>query len=1778
MHQSSEEFKARPLHEQILGSVAGAVVPLGALDTAVATPLRVLGRAGKAIPVKRELALGAAGAAGGAVINDEDRAKGAAAGGALGVLGGSATRLSRPGRNLSVTGQRVGSETVRQATPPNLRDKPVLAGAGDGIPEGWERLETGDLVKGDLRIRFDPDAPEAEAYSAYYQGSRIAAGADEDTAIRLGQESADAMGGSFFAGADLGRAATRSTDEVDLTVPRDDASDAFAQPQLSDELSEGGQQGLRPAEEVPEPATRSAGETPPAEALGGRPDVPQDFQRDYPAVRSDVRVADIGARPGTFQGRYTGVESDPRHYQDAAVRQLEQQMREFGYKQDEPIEVIRTPDAWKKGDDASEYTVWTGHHRLEAAKRAELDRIPVNVTQIDVRDPSDLEALRDAAIRANAAREQGVGDKLLVARHVLKRFDDDEFFDRIGEYMARADSAEQREFYHLAQLPERWTDVIANSRTYAYYESLGAKYAGSFRALGVSEGDLDAILQKLVDEPNRWGSSIAQWERTLDNMERMLQSRSQGSFDNILDLVDESAQKSPEELGKLKVERLKRDRAALRGIPEGPYREAGEKWYNDAIENLSRPDSTIKDMPTAGPDFPAAPAIVDAIQPRTKAERMAARGFADTIREAQVEGKGEDLEKLLAEAKQQIEGLEAVKPTDPETLKAAELKGRAKGREQEKSAAKNRSTKSEVTKLLKRDAKAEKAREQADTLFDDIDELLADVDMAENPRMEKVYNEARARLDKANEADTAQKALRSLALTSKKAPRSGDVADTEWAKALREVAEGPLVRPPPPPDARPLSVPMSGADAANIFEKNIPFARKGYENKPLPSERVTNLYRRWRYQEPAAKQSVYRSIDRSTRQRRQRLRGAVSSYATEVQKNLSAALDDVGIRVNRDNRIEVRGRLLTDDDGYAPPAWDVFEESTDAGKDVAGQLTREQHTAINEFYRVQHQIRSTAYEHKVPMRQDPGIGPTGIWTGRAIKGANAQRGPSFSFGMERTQARTYTSAQEAEEAGKTFMRFWEGYQARVTGELTAVADELAARGIRKHAIDPSAIATARKAGKAARKAGEVPQAIEASQVRLPAFTEDFFDPDIAAHTQLRLANPAELGLPERTVLSVARMFLLGLDLAVPMIQGLAAAHRTALFAKNFVPIYFRALRFAFEELRGNQRYWSASRKALGKKVREETDGEWSIERLSWNSLQLQGARGNAEEFTAASETTALLRQIPGVVGEGSARLFEAANAFHAGYLDEWKVLFALDDVKMRRAAGKLTGQKLVDAVNDDNTLTSRLFGASTSGATRIEQAIELAPSYVRSQWEIMLDAVRGLDPRAPESAAKARNFIVFNFLKTATAVTMVNALRGEETILDPRDSNFMAIRNVGGRDLRILAPALQPFRLVAKVLTGGYEGGVKGSLNELKGYAQSKANPLPSLLISSLEGETFLGKKFDVIGDPAGAALEGARSFAPISVQEATREGAGTAALSSFGFNVNPLTGAEKRNRARDKAAREATGEPGPSFVDRLIPGEGEGEYHSDNLTAAQRAEINRQPEVVAGLEQAEQDATSRTGDRSTATTLRSESRDLIQRAGQALESGEITGYEYRKVYGNEKAQLAAQLDMLDLWESDPLVAGWYDLYEDAKDQIGQIDFDLLEELQGSYEAENPGTRAAAEKYAGSLDDVVSQEYREARVLANEYYSIPAYRTMTVDESKIASKALSYASQMVRFGQARNRNQALSRISTIFGPEWSRAARKAIKVGANPARKRFIKANSLFTKFYSGLPTLLLED
>jgi hypothetical protein len=540
----------------------------------------------------------------------------------------------------------------------------------------------------------------------------------------------------------------------------------------------------------------------------------------------------------------------------------------------------------------------------------------------------------------------------------------------------------------------------------------------------------------------------------------------------------------------------------------------------------------------------------------------------------------------------------------------------------------------------------------------------------------------------------------------------------------------------------------------------------------------------------------------------------------------------------------------------------------------------------------------------------------------------------------------------------------------------------------------------------------------------------------------------------------------------------------------------------------------------------------------------------------------------GVKGWREVKAF--SNETYARYLNYARVVLANDVVERAVKTGDMDGLRGgLEAVN-------RMFGFTSRNPTSLEKTLMFAPRFLSASVEQVLAAATkgGL-----EGSVARRHLATLIGVGAGLAIA-ANSLRGYDTELDPRDPNFLRIRNVGGLDVSLFGTYSTLIRAIARTASG--------DKNALGGFLEGKLSPALQLIYYPLKGRTYLGEPLE-FDRPVSSAYKIASSAIPFSAQSMLQEGiepaikerdpkkllegAMSVLASGTGATNTPLTPVERRNFARTGSKGGLTF-AGKQVVEGKVqkPGIAQEKFGQDyeDLTAAQKAEVNRSPEVEKWQEEADKNALTRKGERSKYVELKLNAKAQVEELGQELLAGRISGNQYRERYQDIQMRLAGARDMLEGVKGDKVLSEWFDLYDKARGPGGILDFEKLEQLQSEFRQKHPDVDERLLKEIGVSDDPVLAAYRAAQKVAQKYYAIPRWQGMTREQSDQASRVLSEASAMVSYGQARSIRQAVL-LLTENDPELRQLALRAARSRPNPEREKMRKSEPLLALFYSEL-------
>ena len=185
--------------------------------------------------------------------------------------------------------------------------------------------------------------------------------------------------------------------------------------------------------------------------------------------------------------------------------------------------------------------------------------------------------------------------------------------------------------------------------------------------------------------------------------------------------------------------------------------------------------------------------------------------------------------------------------------------------------------------------------------------------------------------------------------------------------------------------------------------------------------------------------------------------------------------------------------------------------------------------------------------------------------------------------------------------------------------------------------------------------------------------------------------------------------------------------------------------------------------------------------------------------------------------------------------------------------------------------------ASDYNPGTIAQAALFAPRFFASQLKML----SGAATRNDTSGQLARSLILTTMMTGAVIVESLNSVRGEETDWRPMkftkqgtaywNTNFMRIRNVGGRDVSLFGP----YDSLAGLLVTGMAQGPESMVT--KGLRQ-KASPVSQRLYDAFQGSDFYGNKitFNILNDTSGTINTvrnmAQNSYTPFYVSDVTED------------------------------------------------------------------------------------------------------------------------------------------------------------------------------------------------------------------------------------------------------------------------------------------------------------------
>mgnify|MGYP001567710624 CR=1 FL=1 len=387
---------------------------------------------------------------------------------------------------------------------------------------------------------------------------------------------------------------------------------------------------------------------------------------------------------------------------------------------------------------------------------------------------------------------------------------------------------------------------------------------------------------------------------------------------------------------------------------------------------------------------------------------------------------------------------------------------------------------------------------------------------------------------------------------------------------------------------------------------------------------------------------------------------------------------------------------------------------------------------------------------------------------------------------------------------------------------------------------------------------------------------------------------------------------------------------------------------------------------------------------------------------------------------------------------------------------------------DMNTLRETVAAANRgTGYSRtpfgghLGNAVLFAPRFLQSQLEVVAMGTRGLLPGATLEQRIAREQLLKLIAAGSFLTVAINEVRGEDTEFDPRNPNFMRVRDLLGNDISLFGPWDSLLRGVIKTASGDPDY-----------MFRTKASPAVSIAWDILSGKTFLGED---IKDPKVFLSE---LILPFSVRQSLEDPKNPAELitSFFGVKASPLTEWEKLEKKMSSQGLE--------FNDPL----------------QRRLYFAEHPEDVPG-------ASTKEGKKREA--IYQEFADRKHELEDRVQSDELSLVEFRnarKILSvEERSRLKEALGSIKESKNEQRqwINSYLELYDKASDKVtGRIDSDKFESLEAEWLGKHSqeALEYVQEFRLAGKGGVETRYLSDMRQLADlGYFNIKRYRFMLSD-------------------------------------------------------------------------------
>jgi len=622
--------------------------------------------------------------------------------------------------------------------------------------------------------------------------------------------------------------------------------------------------------------------------------------------------------------------------------------------------------------------------------------------------------------------------------------------------------------------------------------------------------------------------------------------------------------------------------------------------------------------------------------------------------------------------------------------------------------------------------------------------------------------------------------------------------------------------------------------------------------------------------------------------------------------------------------------------------------------------------------------------------------------------------------------------------------------------------------------------------------------------------EQVFGKEFATAARSRLSLGSRAWREAWEISGLMRGVQAAFDLSYGLRQGIVAAPRHPTAWLNMWKEGFKQVAPFWGEAQATERlaYWEAERVA-GNIPQNLFIAEW----------------GPSASFTQREETfiSGLIDKVPGI--RMSNRAFsgmgnELRGRISQGVVNNW-----------RRQGIEITDKMMEDLGKAQNYLSGR--GPIPDNLGQVLSGIFYAPRFVTSKpaWVTLL--------LNPSTTSQVRWLIAQElaaFVGTGLGVLSAVKLSGVGDVeLNPDSSDFGKIR-VGNLRIDFWGGTQQMARYTAQLITGqrktiGTGEMVSALRQDVAGrFVQSKLSPQAGVALDIWRGETYMGE--DISATPGSIKTQVWNRMAPMFVQDVVdavrmqTSTAGIAApLSFLGAGVQTMvTPGETVNRLTRRYDAQGRGlqDMAPVEFDRLVA------EHPD-LAAARDEEIKSaaawgnkwavtQMELQQGATDFQDQFLTRYRDPQgmKMVDFSNALSDFFQKRAMQNE------VRYKDVKFDPRSPLAKKLDEFYGGKELSLVAtpAERDAFFNRQNQMLAADPELAQAVKDNQQLtfRDPTMRA------------IVAEWQAAKDIRKEYYDIPRFTRLSVEDGELVQDILNEAADMVQLGKAVNQKAAIRTI------------------------------------------------